>query len=152
MLHRITTHQPKCGGFGGLTDIYYISGGFNGWPVATASETRTQAMCGPLAAMPVAGNNSNPKFRFLRSVQTLIFSVSFSQTETVFYLKNFYILIIRKIFKRLFFLITNSANKFVKNSTMLSHFLANFKFRSPWFGLPSFCQSILKGFVHYPKF
>jgi len=24
----ITTHQPKCGGFGGLTDIYYISGGF----------------------------------------------------------------------------------------------------------------------------
>jgi len=26
----ITTHQPKCGGFGGLTGNYYISGGFSG--------------------------------------------------------------------------------------------------------------------------
>ena len=71
--------------------------------------------CGPLAAMPVAGNNPNPKFRFLHLIQTLFFLVTFSQTETVFYLKNLYFLIIQEIFKRLFLLINNLADKFVKN-------------------------------------
>ncbi len=37
----------------------------------TRRETRTQAMCGPLAPMPVSGKKPNPKFRFLLSIQTL---------------------------------------------------------------------------------
>ena len=43
-----TTHQPKCGGFGGLTGFVYIC--FQGQrDRETRRETRTQAMCGPLA-------------------------------------------------------------------------------------------------------